>query len=188
MRSPCVATKSSSRSSQLEKARTQQPRPRAARNLDKLINFYKMMVAQLRTRDNPLNCVLLEMNFIRNLQREKLSPPCSKSPSPASVPLGRSGFRWRDRGAGAAGPPLVPAEPSKLPEAASQDPRVLPTPLQGVLGRAGVQDARLSLPGPCSGFCRPKPGSSRSTWKGPGSSSKGQLARPQQLCDPRLLT
>ena len=118
----------------------------------------------------------------------KIETPCSKSPSPASVPLGCSNFRWRDRGAGAASPPLVPAEPSKLPEADSQDPRVLPTLLQGVLGRAGVQDARPSLPGPCSGFCHPKPGSSRSTWKGPGSSSEGQLACPQQLCDPRLLT
>ena len=42
MRSPHTATKSSPRSLQLEKARTQQQRPNAAKNKLKNKNFFKM--------------------------------------------------------------------------------------------------------------------------------------------------
>ena len=43
MRSPCTATKSSPRSVQLEKARTQQQRPNAAKNFLKINNKNKLI-------------------------------------------------------------------------------------------------------------------------------------------------
>ena len=73
MRNPCTATKSSPCSLQLEKARVQQQRPNAAKNLEKLKKLKKKKLENIHRKEVTLKSDITNLNKETNTTFKSLT-------------------------------------------------------------------------------------------------------------------